>query len=659
LNAYGRVVDRSNHTHSGSFAEPQAARDWSVLWPWALGFGLTVYLGLKGGGFDPLVNDQVGIASWWVLLFAAGVAALPRLRLGPLAWAGFGLLAVLVIWTALSLTWTESTEKTAADLARVATYLGVFALALGSRDSRTTSRMLSAVAAGIAVVALIGLLSRLHPAWFPEAEQTAQFLTSGEERLSYPLNYWNGLAALIAIGLPLLLQLAAKARQVAVRALAAAAMPAMILTIYFTLSRGGIAAAAVVLAVYLALARDRIPKALSLGLVGAGGAVLILLAHRRPDLVHGHMNATAHSQGDEMIFIVIAVGLVVGLAQAGIALAARRSERPAWTRVSRRQAAIATGAVAVAVLIGLLAVNAPHRVSNAWSDFKRQETGAVEGTERLSSFAGESRYQFWSSAVREFKDDPLTGTGSGTFQIWWTRDGDIAETVIDTHSLYLQTLGELGLVGLALLLGLLAVNLLAGGRAVIRARGDRRSQLAAILAGTLVLWLTSIFDWTWKLPVIPIVTLLLLAVLLTVDTGPEERRELRSPLWLRLSAVAAALIAIVAIAIPLTSTDFLRKSQAQAREGDTAAALDDAHTAQNAMPGAAGPRLQEALLLETESKFAAAAQAAEAATDREPNEWRNWLVLSRIEAEQGDAQGAIRAYEEAKSLNPLNPIFHR
>jgi O-Antigen ligase len=653
--------------HSESFAERQAAKetmetarfDWSILWPWALGFGLTVYLGLNGGGFDPLVSDQVGIAAWWVVLFAFGVAALPRLRLAPLAWVGFGLLAAFVIWTGLSLSWTESTEKTAADLARVATYLGIFALGLGSRDSRTSPRMLSAVAAGIVVVALVGLLSRLHPDWFPEAEQTAQFLTSGEERLSYPLNYWNGLAALIAIGLPLLAQLAAKARQIAVRALAAAVMPAMILAIYFTLSRGGIAAAAVVLAVYLALAHDRIPKALTLGLTGAGGAFLILLAHRRPDLVHGHMNAAAHSQGDEMIFIVIAVGVVVGLAQAGIALAGQRTERPGWARVAPRQAAIATAAVAVAVVIGLLAVNAPHRVSNAWSDFRRQEVGAVEGTERLSSFAGESRYQFWSSAVREFKHDPLTGTGSGTFQIWWTRDGDIAETVIDTHSLYLQTAGELGLIGVGLLVGLLVLNLLAGGRAAIRARGDRRSLLAAIFAGTLAFWLTSIFDWIWKLPVIPVVTLLLLAVLLTVDTEPEGRRDLRSPLWLRLGAVAAALVAIVAIAIPLTSTDFLRKSQAQARDGDTAAALDDAHTAQNAMPGAAGPRLQEALLLETESEFPAAAQAATEATDREPNEWRNWLVLSRIEAEQGNADAAIRAYEEARSLNPRNPIFHR
>ncbi len=653
--------------HSESFAGPQAAKDgvrgvsfdWSVLWPWVLGFGLTVYLGLKGGGFDPLVDDQVGIAAWWVLLFAAGVAALPRLRLGPLAWLGFGLLAGFVIWTGLSLTWTESTEKTAADLARVATYLGVFGLALGSRDSKSASRMLAAVATGIAVVSLVGLLSRLHPAWFPEAEQTAQFLTSGEERLSYPLNYWNGLAALIAIGLPLMLQLATKAGRIALRALAAAAMPAMILAIYFTLSRGGIAAAAIALAIYLALAHDRIPKLLTLALVGAGGAVLILLAHRRPDLVHGHMNATAHSQGNEMIFIVIAVAALVGLAQAAIALLGERTERPRWSRVSPRQAGIATASVAALVVIGLIAVNAPHRVSTAWSDFKRYESGAVEGTERLGSVAGESRYQFWSSAVREFKHDPLTGTGSGTFQVWWTRDGDIAESVVDTHSLYLQTAGELGLIGLLALLGLLGLNLFAGGRATLRSAGDRRSMLAAIGAATLVFWLTSIFDWMWKLPVIPIVTLLLLAVLLTVDTEPERRRELRSPLWLRLGAVAASLVAIVAIAIPLTATDFLRKSQAEAREGDNAAALGDAHTAQNAMPGAAGPRLQEALLLETESKLAAAAAAATEATDREPNEWRNWLVLSRIEAERGNADAAIRAYEEAKSLNPHNPIFHR
>jgi hypothetical protein len=655
---------------SGSFAERQAVQtgifgrfEWSMLWPWVLGFGLTVYLGLEGGGFDPLVNNQVGIASWWVLLFVAGVAALPRLRLSPIAWCALGLLAGFVVWTALSLGWTESTEKTALDLARVATYLGVFALALYSRDERSAPRMVAAVGAGIAVVGVIALLSRLEPSWFPaSADQTAAFLTSGEERLSYPLNYWNGLAALIAVGLPLLIQLAAGAKTLAVRGLAAAAVPALVLTIYFTLSRGGIAGAAVALAVYLAFTSDRLQKLLTLALTGLGGGLLILLAHKRSDLIHGHVNATAETQGDQMLMLAILVCVVVAAVQIGIALMGRRYERPDWSLVSKRNATIATAVAAVVVVVGLLAINAPHRASHAWDEFKRPESGAVMGTNRLSSVAGESRYQFWSSAVREFKDSPIGGTGSGTFQVWFTRDGSIDEPVVDTHNLYLQTLGELGLVGFALLAGFALLNLIGGGLVTLRARAPgARSLLAAALAGTSALWITSVFDWMWKLPVIPIAALMLVAVLVTAETVPaEQRRERwRIPLWLRLGTVVVSLIAIVAIAIPLANSVFLRKSQDAARAGDTSKALEDARTAQNVMPGAAGPRLQEALLLESEGAYDEAAEAAAAATEKEPNEWRNWLVRSRIEAEAGNADGAVAAYEEARALDPRNPLFHR
>ena len=106
--------------------------DWSCLWPWLLGFGLTAYLGLSGGGFDIVVSGQVGIAVWWILLLAVAVGALPRQRPSTPALCLLGLLAAFVLWTGLSLRWTESTEKTAIDLARVASYLGIFALGLCS-----------------------------------------------------------------------------------------------------------------------------------------------------------------------------------------------------------------------------------------------------------------------------------------------------------------------------------------------------------------------------------------------------------------------------------------------------------------------------------------------------------------------------------------------
>lgn len=249
--------------------------DWGAVAIWLLGFGLVSYLGLKGGGYDPLVHDPIGIAVWWILLVTVLAGALPRLRLGPLAWVALALLVAFVAWTALSLAWTESPDKTSADLARVLGYLGFFALAVLSRSRRDAGQLIGAVAAAIALVAVVGLLSRLHPAWFPNAAQTGKFLEDSE-RLSFPLNYWNGLGALIAIGLPLALHAATTARSLVLKALAAAALPAMMLTLFLTLSRGGVAAALLAVAVFLALSPDRVPKALTLALAGAGGAVLIL-----------------------------------------------------------------------------------------------------------------------------------------------------------------------------------------------------------------------------------------------------------------------------------------------------------------------------------------------------------------------------------------------
>jgi hypothetical protein len=630
------------------------ASDWSFVWPWLLGFGLTAYLGLSGGGFDPLLSGQVGIAIWWIGLLTVLVGALPRARLGKVPLCALGLLTMFVLWTALSLRWTESSEKTAADLAQVATYLGVFALALFSRGKGSGRHLVNAVAAGIVLIAIVALLSRLHPAWFPEASQTGRFLATGRERLSFPLDYWNGLAALIAIGLPLVLQIAAGARSVAARALAAAALPAMALALFFTLSRGGIAAAAIALALYMALSFDRIPRFLTLAVSGLGAGLLIGLATRRHDLVHGISSASAHSQGNEMLWVTIVVCAVVGLLQAAIALAPGR--RPGWTVVSRRQSLIATGATLTVVLVALLAIGAPGRISNAWSDFKQPSGQSTAGTSRLGSVSGENRYQLWSSAVREFDSDPLTGTGSNTFQLWWTRDADVSAPILDTHSLYLQTLGELGIVGLALLAAFALLTLWFGTARVLRAAGARRAQLAATLAATTVLWTTSVFDWTWKLPIIPIAALLLIAVAIA---GDKEEAEGSAGLGvpLRAGAVAVALAALVAIAVPLASTSLIRQSQADARDGDTTAALSDALSAQNVQPGAATPRVQAALLLEGQGEYAAAASAAAAATEREPTNWRTWLLLSRIEAKQGRVDAAISDYRKARSLNPLSPVF--
>jgi len=113
------------------------------------------------------------------------------------------------------------------------------------------------------------------------------------------------------------------------------------------------------------------------------------------------------------------------------------------------------------------------------------------------------------------------------------------------------------------------------------------------------------------------------------------------------------------IAIPLAATTLLRDSEADARAGELESALADARTAQNVQPDSAAPRLQQALVLEEQGNLGLAAGAALSATAKEPVSWRNWLILSRIEAERGRAAAAVRDYSKARSLNPRSSLFQR
>jgi len=150
---------------------------------------------------------------------------------------------------------------------------------------------------------------------------------------------------------------------------------------------------------------------------------------------------------------------------------------------------------------------------------------------------------------------------------------------------------------------------------------------------------------------------LLIAVAITA--GDEEREGaagLRIPM--RCGFAVVAVIALIAIAIPLASTALIRESQSDAVAGSLNAALSKARTAQNVQPEAATPRVQQALLLESMGEYGPAAAAARAATEREPTNWRTWLLLSRIEAQNGEPDAAVRDYRQARALNPNSIIFN-
>src|SRR4051794_34155696 len=104
--------------------------DWAGAATWLLAALLVVYLSLKNGGYDPIPRDQVGILSWWLLLLGVASQALPLPGRTRASLVALGLLLGFALWTALSMSWTQSEERTATELARVVSYLGVFALGI-------------------------------------------------------------------------------------------------------------------------------------------------------------------------------------------------------------------------------------------------------------------------------------------------------------------------------------------------------------------------------------------------------------------------------------------------------------------------------------------------------------------------------------------------
>jgi O-antigen ligase len=151
-------------------------------------------------------------------------------------------------------------------------------------------------------------------------------------------------------------------------------------------------------------------------------------------------------------------------------------------------------------------------------------------------FYGE-RPTFWRIAWRDYRDNPALGSGAGTYVYAWggtlTPSGGVA---VDAHSLYLESLAELGPVGLALLTGTLGLPLLA----------IRRSGLATVAGAAYVAFLVhAAIDFDWEMPAVTLAALGCAAILLV------EQREDTTLVRVstRLRVATALLAAAVAIAV--------------------------------------------------------------------------------------------------------------
>lgn len=625
---------------------------------WTAAFSLVTYLALSGGGYDTIVHGEVGLVVWWFAAVATLLGIVPRARIGAPAAIALALLGGLVIWTAIGIGSSESAERSHEDLARLATYMGILLTAIMVQGRGALRATVNGVAAAIGLVALLAVLSRLHPAWFPDSA-TAEFLPGARKRLAYPLNYWNAVAALMAIGVPLLVGCATSAASRAAQALAAAAIPLTLLAAMLTLSRGGAIAVVIGILAYLALAPEVGRQFATLAAGCTGAAVLIVAVLLSPALRDAQPTADARHEGDFVLGLAIVVCLATSLASVAIARRTNRAELIEMKPLMSRRSAVG-GVVALAV-VAVVVAGATGVAGSAWRDFKNPHVSASQefAVGRFGDASGSGRYQYWHRALQAFSDHPLQGTGPGTYGFWWARHGDYWYNLRDAHSLYVEKLAEQGLPGFLLIAGFVVTVLWTGIARTLRAPPDQRTLLAAASAAFAACVVMTAIDWVWEVAAVPAAALLLAAVLLMATDRPASRPRRRGAAGWALTAavVLAGVAAAFAIVPPVTGTGALRASQKAAGRGDLSAALADAARAQRDEPYAASPHLQRALVLERTGDLAAATAEARAAAKREPTNYRPWVVVARLEARQGRAGPAVRAFRRARSLNPHAPAL--
>ncbi|HEX8083909.1 MAG TPA: O-antigen ligase family protein [Solirubrobacteraceae bacterium] len=622
-------------------------------------------LSLDEGTSEVTTRSVAAIIICWGTLLAVAFSLWPRGRVPAAAVACGAGLAAFALFTGLSAFWAPSAERAFLEFDRVALYAALFGVAVLAARPGDGRAWADGLGLAIGVVGVLALAQRLLPGLLPETD-IPRLLPAAGSRLSYPLGYWNGLGIFLALGLPLLLRTASAPGAVVWRALAVVPVPAMAGAVYLTSSRGGVAVAAVAAIAFLAFAPRRFATLQALAVAAAGSALAVAVISGHPELVDGTPGSVAaHDEGPGVAAAVALICVLTGAAYGALAALA-----PPRMRLPR--AAVA-GIAVVAVLIAGVAVAAADPAER-FRDFKQPPPELTSNDPdfvrtHLLSGAGSGRWQFWDAALDQWSDHRLAGQGAGSFEAWWAQHGTLDWFVRNAHSLWLETLGALGVVGLLLLAAPFLVAIVAGARRLrspAAATGDgeesRRSVVAALLAVAVAFVFGMSIDWAWQIPAVAGIGVVTLGLLTGAATAPraraaDARRRSTATFGARAACVLVAWALIVAQAIPLLVTNEVSASQDAAARGDLAEAFDRAESARSIQPWAATPHLQLALIREAEGDLADARRHLADALARDDSDWRLRLVAARLATKAGDIDAARAALAEARRLNPRSPAL--
>ncbi len=605
-------------------------------------FVVTVALAAANGGYSPSAWNWTTLLLVWVL--AVALVLRERIALSRFEMATLACLAAFVLLTGLSIAWSHDSPQSILELQRGFLYLIGLATVLASVRMRSIPHLLGGLLAGIAVVATYSLLARPFPAGGEELDPIFS------SRLSDPIGYWNALGAFAGMGVLLALGFAAHGRGIVSRAASATTLPILLTTLYLTFSRGAWIALAIGLVAAITLGSKRLSLITALLALAPASIAAVLISSQSDALTTpgASQQAIAAAGRDLAPTILLLVAVSMGAAVA-LTLADRRFEFSAAARrgyaVGLAIAALACLAVVFTRLGGPLELAEKAYVSFA-GNAPEEERLALGSSlnQRLFTLQSRGRVVVWEAALDQRKVSPWFGSGAGSFEQYWLRTRQAPTQSRDAHSLYLETLAELGWIGAASILVTLALP-------IVAAIWARQQGLVAAAFGAYATFMVHAgVDWDWELPAVALVGLVIGASLLRLASRQGRRRKTLPP-RVRNAAIPLLVAAFVASALLLLGNRALAAAESAADAGDWTEAEQQATTATRWLPwaGQAWQQLGRAQL-----GLGEAVEARESLLEgarKDPSDWR-------IHYDLGVASGGAereRAYEEARELNRLAP----
>lgn len=668
----------------------------AMIWPTlAIAAVLCLVTFVAGGGLSPesMTSVEIALTIGGGVLVALAIVLAPA-RAGRYGLGTAGLLLAFTVLTALSVVWSVAPDDSWQQAGRMLAYSAFFggSLAVVRLAPDRWPAVLGGVTLSAAVICGYAVLTKIYPAQLDPNDIYA--------RLQEPYGYWNAIGLTAAMGAIGAMWLGARrAGHALLSALAYPAMGLFIVTLMLAYSRGALVALAIGVVLWFCVMPLRLRGAAVLMIGGAGAAAVLAWDFSKHALSAENVALPERVTAGHQLGAAMAAMLLV-LALAGVAIGFRTARKASSIAARRKLGAVLLGVIVLAIagFCGMLAHS--HRglfgsVSHALNSVTNPNAPVPANTPGRLTAIGSVRARYWKEALEVFQANPVLGAGAEGYATASLRYRTALLEARHAHGFVVQTLADLGLVGLAVTLALLIAWLTAAGRATHpfgrrwrrwRWRSEplpysaERVGMLSMLCIAVVFGAHSLMDWTWYVPGNACVALLCAGWL--AGRGPLGARRVdpfeqetiarwpsmptagwrvRLPSLQEIGPVRATLAGVVLLAVvlavwsqwePQSSMNSSNEALTLVEQGQTAAALSTAQSAVSSDPLSAEALFTLSTVQQDAGQSATARATLARAVHLQPSNPKTWQTLGEYDLQGGDIQSARDELRAAVFLDP-------